>query len=179
MIPSFFASGIPEYPAIVIKSPSCDFYLCKASIRDSPYNRPFEPLSDDSDRFFRTLVRPSCRFDVCDEFNAGLIGWNVHTNHNLEPTPLAMTLRRRQAGFIHHSDQGSEYMAYAYTGLVEDHGGIVSASADMVAPSSSYRAGKGPASRRSAGSYGEPRLKTSRTSGDFLSELQLFVSFER
>lgn len=69
---------------------------------------------------------------VCDEFNAGLIGWNVHTNHSLALTlpalRMALTSRRPKAGFIHHSDQGSEYMAYEDTGLVEDHGGVVSAS---------------------------------------------------
>lgn len=69
---------------------------------------------------------------VCDEFGATCIGWNVHTNHSLELTlpalRMALMSRRPKAGFIHHSDQGSEYMAYEYTDMVEDHGGIVSAS---------------------------------------------------
>jgi len=69
---------------------------------------------------------------VCDDFGATCIGWNVHTNHSLDLTlpalRMALTSRRPKAGFIHHSDQGSEYMAYDYTDMVEDHGGIVSAS---------------------------------------------------
>lgn len=69
---------------------------------------------------------------VVDAFSRRCIGWAVGSNHNEELTSAALQMallqRRPKPGFIHHSDQGSEYMAYEYTALVEKHGGIVSAS---------------------------------------------------
>ncbi len=69
---------------------------------------------------------------VIDAFSRRFIGFGVHSNENLvlssAALQMALAQRNPKPGFIHHSDQGSEYMAYEYTGSIEHHGGRVSAS---------------------------------------------------
>lgn len=76
--------------------------------------------------------RPAYVAIVEDGFSRRCIGWNVHSRHNLDLTlpalRMALVTRRPKPGFVHHSDQGSEYMAFDYVGLVEEHGGVPSAS---------------------------------------------------
>ena len=69
---------------------------------------------------------------VLDAFSRRCIAWFASWKHNVELTlgalQKALAARRPPAGFIHHSDQGSEYMAYEYVELVAAHSGIISAS---------------------------------------------------
>jgi len=109
-------SGIAPYPNLAAHmSPSRPNELWSAD---------FTELTVRSTRVFIAVV--------VDEFARRCIGFNVHSSHSVDLTlpalRMALASRRPPLGFVHHSDQGSEYMAHDYTGLVEEHGGKVSAS---------------------------------------------------
>ncbi len=82
-----------------------------------------------------TYIRLGRRFIylavILDAFTRGLRGW--HLGHNLEKeltiNALKMALTRHPAPDYHHSDQGSQYAAIAYTDLLVEAKAQISMSA--------------------------------------------------
>lgn len=66
-----------------------------------------------------------------DIFTRAIRGW--HLSHNLTEELVRIALERALAGHpaprIHHSDQGVQYAAHGYTGLLEAHGTQISMAA--------------------------------------------------
>jgi len=69
---------------------------------------------------------------VLDLYARNIVGWSMSPRNNLALTlgALKMAIARRQPGpgLIHHSDQGSPYMAGDYQALLLQHGFLVSMS---------------------------------------------------
>ncbi len=63
---------------------------------------------------------------VIDAFSRRVIGWaldrNVDDYLTLAALGMALELRRPAAGWVHHSDRGSQYASGDYTDLLKAHG---------------------------------------------------------
>jgi len=69
---------------------------------------------------------------VLDAFSRRVIGWALGRTleSELAAAALRMALRERQPspGLVHHSDRGVQYASHDYTGMLKQHGAIVSMS---------------------------------------------------
>jgi len=69
---------------------------------------------------------------VIDAFSRRVIGWALDRSMEDELTlaalGMALELRRPPAGWVHHSDRGSQYASGDYTNLLKAHGGQISMS---------------------------------------------------
>ncbi len=63
---------------------------------------------------------------VLDLYSRRIVGWamsdRMTSNLTLNALEMALLLRRPDADFIHHSDQGSQYTDQKYQMLLKDHG---------------------------------------------------------
>ncbi|MGD0437648.1 MAG: DDE-type integrase/transposase/recombinase [Bryobacteraceae bacterium] len=63
---------------------------------------------------------------VIDAFSRRVIGWaldrRVEDDLTLAALRMALELRRPPAGWVHHSDRGSQYASGDYTDLLTAHG---------------------------------------------------------
>jgi transposase InsO family protein len=69
---------------------------------------------------------------VIDAFSRRVIGWalerTVEDELTLAALRMALALRRPPAGWVHHSDRGSQYASGDYTDLLKAHGCEISMS---------------------------------------------------
>jgi putative transposase len=69
---------------------------------------------------------------VIDAFSRRVIGWaldrTVEDELTLAALRMALELRRPSAGWVHHSDRGSQYASGDYTDLLKAHGCAISMS---------------------------------------------------
>src|SRR5260370_33274436 len=69
---------------------------------------------------------------VIDAFSRRVIGWaldrTVEDKLTLTALRMALELRRPPAGWVHHSDRGSQYASGDYTDLLKAHGCEISMS---------------------------------------------------
>ena len=69
---------------------------------------------------------------VIDAFSRRVIGWaldrSVEDELTLTALRMALELRRPSAGWVHHSDRGSQYASSDYTDLLKAHGCQISMS---------------------------------------------------
>jgi transposase InsO family protein len=69
---------------------------------------------------------------VIDAFSRRVIGWaldrSVEDELTLAALRMALELRRPSAGWVHHSDRGSQYASGDYTDLLKEHGCEISMS---------------------------------------------------
>jgi transposase InsO family protein len=69
---------------------------------------------------------------VIDAFSRRVIGWaldrSVEDELTLAALRMALELRRPPAGWVHHSDRGSQYASGDYTDLLKAHGCEISMS---------------------------------------------------
>jgi len=69
---------------------------------------------------------------VIDAFSRRVIGWaldrRVEDELTLAALRTALELRRPSAGWVHHSDRGSQYASGDYTDLLKEHGCKISMS---------------------------------------------------
>ena len=69
---------------------------------------------------------------VIDAFSRRVIGWaldrNVEEGLTLAALRMALELRQPPAGWVHHSDRGSQYASGDYTDLLKAHGCEISMS---------------------------------------------------
>jgi putative transposase len=69
---------------------------------------------------------------VIDAFSRRVIGWaldrTVEDELTLAALRMALELRRPLAGWVHHSDRGSQYASVDYTNLLKAHGCEISMS---------------------------------------------------
>jgi transposase InsO family protein len=69
---------------------------------------------------------------VIDAFSRRVIGWaldrTVEDELTLTALRMALELRRPSAGWVHHSDRGSQYASGDYTDLLKAHGCAISMS---------------------------------------------------
>jgi putative transposase len=69
---------------------------------------------------------------VIDAFSRRVIGWaldrSVEDDLTLAALRMALELRRPPAGWVHHSDRGSQYASGDYTELLKAHGCAISMS---------------------------------------------------
>ena len=69
---------------------------------------------------------------VIDAFSRRVIGWaldrTVEDELTLAALRMALELRRPSAGWVHHSDRGSQYASGDYTDLLKAHGCEISMS---------------------------------------------------
>ena len=69
---------------------------------------------------------------VIDAFSRRVIGWaldrTVEDDLTLAALAMALELRRPPAGWVHHSDRGSQYASGDYTDLLKAHGCEISMS---------------------------------------------------
>jgi putative transposase len=69
---------------------------------------------------------------VIDAFSRRVIGWalerTVEDELTLAALRMALELRQPPAGWVHHSDRGSQYASGDYTGLLKAHGCQISMS---------------------------------------------------
>jgi putative transposase len=69
---------------------------------------------------------------VIDAFSRRVIGWaldrSVEDELTLAALRMALELRRPPAGWVHHSDRGSQYASGDYTDLLQAHGCEISMS---------------------------------------------------
>jgi putative transposase len=69
---------------------------------------------------------------VIDAFSRRVIGWaldrRVEDDLTLAALRMALELRRPPAGWVHHSDRGSQYASGDYTDLLKAHGCEISMS---------------------------------------------------
>lgn len=69
---------------------------------------------------------------ILDAFSRRVIGWalsrHIDTQLSLHALTMALNTRPVMPGLIHHSDQGVQYAAREYTGLLKDHSIAISMS---------------------------------------------------
>lgn len=69
---------------------------------------------------------------VMDAFSRRVVGWaldrTLEDDLPLAALAMALELRRPPAGWVHHSDRGSQYASGDYTGRLQAHGGRISMS---------------------------------------------------
>ncbi|MEZ4461510.1 MAG: IS3 family transposase [bacterium] len=69
---------------------------------------------------------------VIDLFSRRVVGWSSSSRMaqtlTLQALKMAVVRRQPQAGWLHHSDRGSQYTAAGFVALVQAHGGHLSMS---------------------------------------------------
>ena len=69
---------------------------------------------------------------ILDRFSRRVIGWELGRSLAVElalsALRMALAARRVKPGMIHHSDRGSQYASNEYTGLLKEHGILISMS---------------------------------------------------
>jgi putative transposase len=69
---------------------------------------------------------------VLDAYSRWVIGWSLRRAMNsslvIEALKKALEERRPSPGFVHHSDQGSQYASMEYVDLLENSGAVLSMS---------------------------------------------------
>ena len=69
---------------------------------------------------------------VLDAYSRRVIGWSLgqamNSNLVVEALKKALEERRPSPGFVHHSDQGSQYASMEYVDLLENSGAVLSMS---------------------------------------------------
>ena len=69
---------------------------------------------------------------VLDAYSRRVIGWALGNTMNgaltVEALEKALVLRHPPPGFVHHSDQGSQYACMEYVDVLEQHGAVLSMS---------------------------------------------------
>jgi putative transposase len=69
---------------------------------------------------------------VLDAYSRRVIGWSLGQTMNsdlaIKALKKALAARHPSPGFVHHSDQGSQYASMEYVGLLENSGAVLSMS---------------------------------------------------